>query len=86
MNLHEERARARKTTALVDAIDEHCRGAGLDPYGNAREIAAMLAAWPDWVWNTLAVGCGQYPPSETTRALIVARVLSRAQRSSEVAS
>lgn len=86
MNAFEERARSSKAFVLVDVIDEQCRAAGLDPYSDALEIGAMLAEWPEAVWTMLAVGCGQYPPSETTRALIVARILSRAARRAEVAS
>lgn len=78
-NAHEERARSAKAFALTDAVDRHVRAAGLDPYADAAEVAAMLQGWPDAAWRQLAIGCGQRPPSDVTKALVIARVASRSK-------
>jgi hypothetical protein len=80
MSRFEHIARSNKAFVLADAIYELCRSSELDPYANAAEIAAMLTHWPAEAWTMLAVSIGQKPPSPTTQALVVARVLSRAER------
>ncbi len=77
--MHEERARSAKVFALVEAADRLARRVGLDPYSDAEAMAGMLERFTAEQRVELAVGCGKRPPSETTWALVVARVRSRAE-------
>ena len=84
-NAWEERGRANKVFALVDAIDSLVRRANVDPYADANAISDMLERWVDSTWRRLAITAGQRPPSVTTQQLVIARVRSRAELG-EVAS
>jgi hypothetical protein len=79
MNSFEFAARAMKVHSLVDEIDRLCRRSDVDPIEHADDVGRMLAAWPDHAWAQVALACGKRPPSDETKALVVARYVSRVE-------
>jgi len=69
----EARARAAKAAALIETIDglAELNGVAAGPRERSA-LAATLAAAPAGQWLALAAAARVMPPSETTRAQIVA--------------
>jgi hypothetical protein len=78
-NVYETTARNLKTHALVDEIDRLCRRSDIDPVANAADVGHMLAQWPEHAWAQVALACGKRPPSDETRAMVIARYVSRVE-------
>ena len=66
--------RAVKASKLVDLLDELFATEGLDPYGDAEEIARRLRAASDEQWLDWQRGTGnkrKAPPSAITRGMVI---------------
>lgn len=63
-NPHEWAARAKKVDAMLGVLTK------LGPLPTSTEAAA----WPENVWTDLARAAGINPPSEKTRAFVVAQL------------
>ena len=67
--------RARRTAAMVAAVDRAWADAGLEPTGQHAALAAHeLEQWSDRAWCALAAASGAadgYSPHQQTRAAVV---------------
>jgi hypothetical protein len=82
VNPFEQAARERKTARLVEVADRTATEGGLSPHDPAH-AAGILGAWrnaPPVYWARLAVLAGCRPPSDETRAAVLAVFERRAQR------
>ena len=78
MSHHEQRARAKKVTAMVAAIDKSAINQQIDPHGNAGQVLIAALGWDEVAWLQIARLANVNTPSETTRELVVAVYRGRA--------
>ncbi len=77
---HEDRARAKKVTAMVAAIDKSAINQRIDPIGNAGQVLLATLGWGEVAWQQIARLANVNAPSATTRELVVAVYRGRAGR------
>ncbi len=78
MSHHEHRARARKVTAMISAIDKSAINQGIDPHGSAGQVLLAAIGWGEVAWLQIARLANVNAPSVTTRELVVAVYRERA--------
>jgi hypothetical protein len=79
-NSFERVARMAKVTRIVRELDYQLRLAGGDPNHDPARVVAMLVGWPEQNWKKLAIVAGAKPPSDITKAAIIADYQARAAR------
>lgn len=61
----------RKALRLVSIVDAAMLADGHDPLRGAEALLLALRAAPAGQWATMAVGQGETPPSDETKALVL---------------
>jgi hypothetical protein len=77
VNPHEQAARVRKASRLMDGADVFYSQLGIDVHRQAGIVALALERLEPSGWRALAVASGQRPPSLTTQRMVVERYRER---------